>query len=79
MAREFGRQGLHVVHPVIDGPIDTPFVRERFPELVAQRPADGLLAPDDIADTYWFLHNQKRSAWTFELDIRPYLEPISNF
>jgi NAD(P)-dependent dehydrogenase (short-subunit alcohol dehydrogenase family) len=78
MAREFGKQGLHVVHPVIDGPIDTPFVRERFPELVAQRPADGLLAPDDIADTYWFLHTQKRSAWTFELDIRPYLEPITN-
>ncbi|SOE96962.1 NAD(P)-dependent dehydrogenase, short-chain alcohol dehydrogenase family [Burkholderia sp. D7] len=79
MAREFGKQGLHIVHPVIDGPIDTPFVRERFPELVAERPADGLLAPDDIADTYWFLHRQKRSAWTFELDIRPYLEPISNF
>ncbi|REG50956.1 NAD(P)-dependent dehydrogenase (short-subunit alcohol dehydrogenase family) [Paraburkholderia sp. BL6669N2] len=79
MAREFGKQGLHIVHPVIDGPIDTPFVRERFPDLVAQRPADGLLAPEDIADTYWFLHTQKRSAWTFELDIRPWLEPISNF
>jgi NAD(P)-dependent dehydrogenase (short-subunit alcohol dehydrogenase family) len=79
MAREFGKQGLHIVHPVIDGPIDTPFVRERFPELVAERPADGLLAPDDIADTYWFLHTQKRSAWTFELDIRPYLEVVTNF
>lgn len=79
MAREFGKQGLHIVHPVIDGPIDTPFVRERFPELVASRPADGLLAPDDIADTYWMVHKQKRSAWTFELDIRPWLEPITNF
>lgn len=79
MAREFGKQGLHIVHTVIDGPIDTPFVRERFPELVASRPADGLLAPDDIADTYWMLHRQKRSAWTFELDIRPWLEPITNF
>jgi NAD(P)-dependent dehydrogenase (short-subunit alcohol dehydrogenase family) len=79
MAREFGKQGLHVVHPVIDGPIDTPFVRERFPDLVASRPADGLLAPDDIADTYWMLHCQKRSAWTFELDLRPWLEPITNF
>lgn len=47
MAREFGKQGLHIVHPVIDGPIDTPFVRERFLDLVASRPADGLLAPDD--------------------------------
>ncbi len=79
MAREFGKQGLHIVHPVIDGPIDTPFVRQRFPELVAQRPADGLLAPADIADTYWFLHTQKRSAWTFEIAIRPWLEPITNF
>jgi NAD(P)-dependent dehydrogenase (short-subunit alcohol dehydrogenase family) len=79
MAREFGKQGLHIVHPVIDGPIDTPFVRERFPELVASRPADGLLAPDDIADTYWLIHRQKRSAWTFELDIRPWLELITNF
>lgn len=79
MAREFGKQGLHIVHTVIDGPIDTPFVRERFPELVASRPADGLLAPDDIADTYWMVHKQKRSAWTFELDIRPWLEPITNF
>ncbi|NDZ17646.1 short-chain dehydrogenase [Variovorax sp. WS11] len=79
MARELGKQGIHVVHPVIDGPIDTPFVRERFPELVAQRPADGLLAPDDIADTYWLVHQQKRSAWTFEFDLRPWLEPITNF
>lgn len=79
MARELGKQGIHVVHPVIDGPIDTPFVRERFPELVAERPADGLLAPDDIADTYWFIHKQKRSAWTFEIDLRPFLEPMTNF
>ncbi|HDR9875244.1 TPA: SDR family oxidoreductase [Burkholderia cenocepacia] len=78
MAREFGRQGLHIVHPIIDGPIDTPFVRERFPDLVATRPSDGLLAPDDIADTYWFMHTQKRSAWTFEFDIRPWLEPVTN-
>ncbi|MFN0301572.1 MAG: SDR family oxidoreductase [Burkholderiales bacterium] len=77
MAREFGKEGLHIVHVVIDGPIDTPFVRERFPELVASRPADGLLAPDDIADTYWALHKQKRSAWTFELDMRPWLEPMA--
>jgi NAD(P)-dependent dehydrogenase (short-subunit alcohol dehydrogenase family) len=75
MAREFGPQGIHVVHTLIDGPIDTPFVRERFPELVASRSADGLLAPDDIADTYWALHQQKRSAWTFEIDLRPSVEP----
>ena len=78
-AREFGKQGIHVAHVVIDGPIDTPFVRERFPELVKSRPADGLLQPDDIADTYWAIHRQKRSAWTFEADIRPWLEPMTTF
>lgn len=78
-AREFGRQGIHVAHVVIDGPIDTPFVRERFPEMVKARPADGLLQPDDIADTYWAIHKQKRSAWTFELDIRPWMEPMTTF
>lgn len=78
-AREFGRQGIHVAHVVIDGPIDTPFVRERFPDMVKSRPADGLLQPDDIADTYWAIHQQKRSAWTFELDIRPWMEPMTTF
>ena len=43
------------------------------------RPKDGLLQPDDIADTYWAIHRQKRSAWTFELDIRPWLEPMTTF
>lgn len=75
MAREFGPQGIHVCHILIDGPIDTPFTRERFPELVASRPSDGLLAPDDIAENYWTLHKQRRSAWTFEMDVRPWLEP----
>lgn len=74
-AREFGKQGIHVAHVIIDGPIDTPFVHERFPDLLASRPADGLLAPDDIAENYWHLHQQKRSAWTFELDVRPWIEP----
>ena len=78
-AREFGKQGIHVAHVVIDGPIDTPWVRERFPEMVKARPADGLLNPDDIADTYWAIHSQKRSAWTFEADLRPWLEPMTTF
>jgi len=78
-AREFARQCIHVAHIVIDGPIDTPFVHERFPELVKSRPKDGLLQPDDIADTYWAIHRQKRSAWTFEADIRPWVEPMTTF
>jgi NAD(P)-dependent dehydrogenase (short-subunit alcohol dehydrogenase family) len=75
MARELGPQGIHVAHTIIDGPIDMPWIRENFPKLVESRPADGLLAPDDIAESYWTLHSQPRSAWTHELDLRPWVEP----
>jgi NAD(P)-dependent dehydrogenase (short-subunit alcohol dehydrogenase family) len=75
MARELGPQNIHVAHIVIDGPIDTPFTRERFPELIAERPPDGILLPEDIAENYWRVHCQPRSAWTHELDVRPFLEP----
>jgi NAD(P)-dependent dehydrogenase (short-subunit alcohol dehydrogenase family) len=75
MARELGPEGIHVAHVVIDGPIDMPWIRENFPDLVEQRPPDGLLNPDDIAETYFALHRQPRSAWTFEIDLRPWVEP----
>jgi NAD(P)-dependent dehydrogenase (short-subunit alcohol dehydrogenase family) len=75
MARELGPEGLHVAHVVVDGPIDMPWIRENFPDLVASRPADGLLRPDDVAESYWALHRQPRSAWTHELDLRPWVEP----
>ena len=75
MARELAPKGLHVAHVVVDGPIDGEFVRTTFPDLVAARPSDGLLAPDDIADAFYMLHAQKRSAWTHELDLRPWVEP----
>ena len=75
MARELGPEGIHVAHVVVDGPIDMPWIRDNFPDLVAQRPGDGLLKPDDIADSYLWLHEQPRSAWTFELDLRPWVEP----
>lgn len=75
MARELGPEGIHVAHVVVDGPIDMPWIRENFPDLVAQRPDGGLLAPDDIAQSYWTLHTQPRSAWTHELDVRPWVEP----
>ena len=75
MARELGPKNIHVAHVVIDGPIDTVFTRERFPDLIAARPSDGILLPDDIAENYWNLHAQKRSAWTHELDVRPFVEP----
>jgi NAD(P)-dependent dehydrogenase (short-subunit alcohol dehydrogenase family) len=75
MARELGPEGIHVAHVVIDGPIDMPWIRTNFPDLVRQRPADGLLSPADIAETYFALHCQPRSAWTFEIDLRPWVEP----
>ncbi len=75
MARELGPEGIHVAHVVVDGPIDMPWIRENFPDLVKSRPADGLLSPDAMAETYWMLHRQPRSAWTHEIDLRPWVEP----
>lgn len=75
MARELGPKGIHVAHIIVDGPIDGEFVRTTFPELVAARPADGLLDPNAIAHNYLVLHQQPRSAWTAELDLRPWVEP----
>jgi NAD(P)-dependent dehydrogenase (short-subunit alcohol dehydrogenase family) len=70
MAREFGPQGIHVAHVVIDGQIDTPRVREMSPE----REKHTMLSPDAIAESYWQLHAQHPTAWTLELDLRPAVE-----
>jgi NAD(P)-dependent dehydrogenase (short-subunit alcohol dehydrogenase family) len=74
MAREFGPQGLHVGHVVIDGGIDGDQINSRYPQLKQRAGEDGLLGIDAIADAYWALHVQQRSAWTLELDLRPYKE-----
>ena len=74
MARELWPKGIHVAHPVIDGAIDTEFIRSNFPERYALKDQDGILDPAHIADSYWFLHAQPRDAWTFELDLRPWME-----
>ena len=74
LSRELGPQGIHVAHVVVDGAIDTEFIRTQFPERYALKAEDGILNPDHIADTYWHLHSQPRDAWTFELDLRPYME-----
>lgn len=71
MAREFGPRGIHVAHVVIDGQIDTPRVREMSG---GDREAHTMLSPDAIAETYWQLHQQHRTAWTLELDLRPAVE-----
>jgi NAD(P)-dependent dehydrogenase (short-subunit alcohol dehydrogenase family) len=74
MARELGPLGIHVAHSIIDGAIDTAFIRDTFPERYALKEHDGILNPDHIADAYWMLHQQPRDAWTHELDLRPYME-----
>ncbi|MBA3593742.1 MAG: SDR family oxidoreductase [Polaromonas sp.] len=74
MARELGPRGIHVAHVVIDGAIDTAFIRDNFPERYALKAEDGILNPEHIADTYWMLHRQPRDAWTHEMDLRPYME-----
>lgn len=76
MAREYGPLGLHVAHMVIDGGINGDRLRRRYPHLVAERGENGLLDIDAIADAYWHLHRQKPSAWTQELDLRPFKEPF---
>jgi NAD(P)-dependent dehydrogenase (short-subunit alcohol dehydrogenase family) len=70
MAREFGPQGIHVSHVIIDGQIDTLGIRTMMPD----REEHTLLSPDAIAETYWQLHGQDRTAWTLELDLRPSVE-----
>jgi NAD(P)-dependent dehydrogenase (short-subunit alcohol dehydrogenase family) len=74
MAREFGKDGLHVGHVVIDGVIDGDQVNSRLPQIKERLGEAGMLQPDDIAEAYWMLHTQPRSAWTLEIDIRPHLE-----
>ena len=79
MARELGPKNIHVGHLVIDAGVDTAFVRERIKARGGEKALDSLaedqlMHPDSIAEAYWFLHNQTRDGWTFELDIRPFME-----
>jgi len=74
MAREFGPQGIHVAHVIIDGVINGEQVRNAFPEMAEKKGAAGMLGLEAIADSYWALHCQHPSAWTHELDLRPFSE-----
>ena len=74
MARELGPQGIHVAHVIIDGAIDTQFIQTMFPERYKLKEQDGILNPEAIAEAYWQLYLQQRSAWTHEMDLRPWLE-----
>ena len=75
LAREVGPQGLHVAHVVIDGAIDTAFIAQNFPQRYALKERGGILNPESIAESYWQIHRQPRDAWTFEIDLRPWIEP----
>lgn len=72
MARELGPKGIHVAHIIIDGLIAS----ERYAEVARERPQNALLTPAAIADTYLMLHRQHPSAWSLELDLRPWVEPF---
>lgn len=74
MARELGPKGIHVAHVVVDGMIDGSAARRRFADRAAALPEDGALAPDAIAESYYRLHAQPRSAWSWEIDLRPWAE-----
>ena len=74
VAREYGPRGVHVAHIVIDGGIDGERLKSVAPQRATEAGVDGLLDPDAIAETYWQLHQQHRSAWTHEVDLRPYKE-----
>lgn len=74
MARELWPQGIHVAHPIIDGAIDTDFIRENFPERYATKEIEGIINPEAIAQAYWQIHQQPKNAWTHEQDLRPWIE-----
>jgi NAD(P)-dependent dehydrogenase (short-subunit alcohol dehydrogenase family) len=76
LARECGPQGLHVAHVVIDGVIKGDYARGNFPDFVRAKGEDGMLEIDAIAESFWALHRQQSSAWTHELDLRPFKEPF---
>jgi NAD(P)-dependent dehydrogenase (short-subunit alcohol dehydrogenase family) len=70
MARQLGPEGIHVAYVVVDGVIDMPTTRGFF----GDRPDDFFLKPSAIAETYYHVAHQDRSAWTFEMDVRPFGE-----
>jgi len=74
MARELGPRGVHVAHTIVDGAIDTEFIKGRHPDFDNAKAQDLILNPDAIAANYVMLHKQPKSAWTHELDLRPWGE-----
>jgi NAD(P)-dependent dehydrogenase (short-subunit alcohol dehydrogenase family) len=74
MARELGPQNIHVAHVVIDGGVDTEWVRDNVSDFEHRKSQNGIINPDDLAENYIWLYQQPSNAWTFELDLRPWQE-----
>ena len=74
MARELGPKNIHIAHVVIDAAVDTQWIRDNHPNYDSLVKQDGIVQPEDLAQHYVMLHEQPRNAWTFELDIRPWVE-----
>ncbi|SAL60536.1 short chain dehydrogenase/reductase family oxidoreductase [Caballeronia cordobensis] len=74
IAREFGPKGIHAATVIIDGAVNMPAIHRLFPDLAKSMPPDGMLSTDEVAETYYQIHRQHRSAWTLEADLRPYSE-----
>ena len=77
MARELGPKNIHVAHLIIDSGVDTAWVRERREQIWGKEALDNpdlLMPPTSVAGAYWQLYQQPRSAWTFEMEIRPFGE-----
>ncbi|MEP5763265.1 MAG: SDR family NAD(P)-dependent oxidoreductase [Halieaceae bacterium] len=74
MARELGPQNIHVAHVVIDAAVDTAWIRDMFADFEQRKAEDAIVNPDDLASNYVTLYDQPRSAWTFEMDVRPWQE-----
>ena len=74
MARELWPKNIHVAHSVIDGSIDTEWIRSNFPESYAKKDRQGIVDPDSIAQSYWQIYQQPRDAWSHEVELRPWME-----
>lgn len=74
LAREYGPKGVHVAHIIIDGVVNAERTRSRYAEYMDSLGEHGVLEPDEIAETFYHLHSQHRSAWTHELELRPFRE-----
>ena len=74
LARELWGKGIHVAHFIIDGAIDTEWIKEIWPKAYEKKDQDGILDPEHIAENYWNVHSQPRDSWTFEMDLRPWME-----